>query len=471
LINGNCCLFLEVIKSVEAGGIWWSSVDPSIRVSGRLIYGDGRQELALDGALPGVNFEHQVAPITIFGESKGKSITLQRAIISYLQGGITGIHTVKFDVSRVIVGGHFDPDTESIGTARIRITHLDDWVNAQIFDHDLSAGPISIKATIPDPIMVDLVGPDTGQITLNIAASIGSIGPGMRIAQISQGAWIYFKFETNLSLDNFWYRYVDPLVNLMSTCTGVQNFLTEIEIERFTNTRPEMCPVHSDRVHHGEDQERYPYFQMPAPMATFKFEYLPAWISDAQSLGPATTLALDALYGSGFLESRLSEACQAAEGLHRRCFEANRRIPKAVTKQLRRSIMEVVPEEYKDAVLGSLAALGEPTLRTRLEELFVSLDGALTSVVTDHLRWANDAKNARNKQAHLLSDESESNSAEEEDVEPLRRIFLTQAVALVVLTHLMMRCGVTGAELRHNYTNVPSVRTLQAYGGMLGYIQ
>jgi hypothetical protein len=450
---------------LEAGGTWWVPGNRDVEVGGRLTYRNCQPFLTLDGGLPGVGPDYPVIrPFTIHGTSQMRSLTLHRATVESFQAGISGVHTAGLRVERVIVGAHVDPDRQTFRKAAIRLTHLDDWVDENRFDLNFSAPQTITLSHVSPPIQsVDLTEPMKGKVTLSIAGIPPAMGPGIRRAAISQVARLVFELNEGITIDQLWDDLLRPIENLLTACIGARNFVTELDVANLTKaTYDPPLSVFEAGIHSGDDQERYHQFWMMVPFSTFTIWRLPTWLEDARQLGGMTALALDSVHGTGYLESRLSEACQSAEGLHRRCFSGSRRIPLDATKDLRGRFKDLTPDEYRDAVRDALSGLGEPTLRTRLEELFSELDGALDDLIPDGSKWANDVKNARNQQAHQLLEEG---GGPDVSIEPDYRhlYYLTQSTALCVVTNLLRRCGLDGATLRDGVQRAPSIRGLASY--------
>jgi hypothetical protein len=204
---------------------------------------------------------------------------------------------------------------------------------------------------------------------------------------------------------------------------------------------------------------------MPVPLSVFTIENVAKWLMDARRLSGVTAMALDSIYGTGYLESRLTEACQAAEGLHRRCFAQTRRIPADDAKDLRQKIKEIAKPEHRSAITDLLAALGDPSLRMRLTELIGATDGALSDLVPEEDQWAKSVKDARNQLAHqLFGDSNDVENATTEDRPDFRRMmYLTQSTAFCALAYLLRRCGVSGEALRFGFQRMPGFREMVAY--------
>jgi hypothetical protein len=282
---------------------------------------------------------------------------------------------------------------------------------------------------------------------------------------IKQRASIRIRLDEPTTLDELWSNYLIPIEHALSAATAQRNYVTELHIVDPTNDDRRSLEIFEQGIRHGHGEERMHPIGMPAPRGVLTFAQLAAWLKDAQELSGVSARALDAIFGVGYLETRLIEAAQAAEGLHRRCFEDERRIPRLRARELRAAFRELVTPNELEALDDTIASLGEPNLRTRLVQLGEWGGTALADVIPHIARWATLVKDARNDEAHQLVDDDGP-----EEVAPtniLQLFYLTQSTALCVLMILLIRCGVDRDVLRQRLSNVSLARSAVQYAHTL----
>ena len=190
---------------LEAGGAWWVPAAPDLRVGGRLQYRNCQPFLSLDGGLPGIDFDQrELGPLTIHGLSQGRPLTLHRAFVQSMQGGLDGVHSAGLHVERVIVGDHIDPETHTFQTVRLCLTHLDDWVvDGENFKLDFGEpNTVILRHPSPNPQAAQLATPTRGTISLLISGQPSGMGFGMRSVSIHQRATLQVELDEAATMDD-----------------------------------------------------------------------------------------------------------------------------------------------------------------------------------------------------------------------------------------------------------------------------
>jgi hypothetical protein len=139
-------------------------------------------------------------------------------------------------------------------------------------------------------------------------------------------------------------------------------------------------------------------------------KHFQAWDSKIQSIGMPAWLYLGSFREQVFEDQRLLELTQALEGYHRYRFpESSEKSSEHVAKL--KEILEACPEGHRKWLNGELAYSHEPSLRSRLKELFTIHKG-IVYWLTGSWKNARDCigriVDHRNELSHCIGDGSTS---------------------------------------------------------------
>ena len=182
---------------------------------------------------------------------------------------------------------------------------------------------------------------------------------------------------------------------------------------------------------------------------------LPRWfeLRDKFRTAIGIVLGLSAITG-GYLETRVMSSVAAAESFHRQLGT-----PKPLNgrqhRELLKSLRDATPEDLR-AWVGMRLPRNDPTLRERLIELCSRIEAPATALIPDREKWADAAKDARNKLAHTGASEQHTNDA-------LNAV--AEVTAALVLLNVLHELGVPDDSLTQSITRHSSFR----YAARLAY--
>lgn len=164
--------------------------------------------------------------------------------------------------------------------------------------------------------------------------------------------------------------------------------------------------------------------------ADLPFEHvMPSWAKIKERFAAACNMILGLTYvKDGFIETQLMTAVGAVEAMHR-AMEWDPPIPQAEFKQLKKKLLEAVPEERRQWLREKIGR-NDPTLKDRLLDLAAKPgESVMALLLPSPEAWAEATKAARNNLAHTGA----SNTHTIEDLHAV--IEVTVSVAILNLLH------------------------------------
>jgi hypothetical protein len=177
-------------------------------------------------------------------------------------------------------------------------------------------------------------------------------------------------------------------------------------------------------------------------------DVLPRWFELRNKFRTAIGMVLGlSAMTDGYLETRVMTSVAAAEAFHRQ-LGTPRPLSGGQHRQLLKSLRDATPEELRTWV-GMRLPRNDPTLRERLIELCSRIDAPSAALIPDREKWADAAKDARNKLAHTGTSEQHTNDALNAVVE---------VTAALVLLNVLHELGVPDGTLVQSITRHKSFR-------------
>jgi hypothetical protein len=411
-----------VNEELKYKGYWWLPEKPDDKIPGqlRITPRDGAI-LELQGTLhDALRLSEHFRPPLILGFSEtGKSITLYDCILTQARSSIPGFSISTLYAENAFIGVHFTTVEEiSFRSLSVHYAYLDEWANKSGLTSDYSQedkGILTIRYERPEPIKLKAAG---YEIVVSFA------GPGWTFglteAKITQKAWIQFRPERDMPLDDY-----------LEIVYHVQNFLSlamtqptrPLDMGGMTEASKEVLEDGRERYYPVEIFRRW----LPLPTeartpATHEMlfslldvqdqleTYVANWVSKADVLGPVYNLYFSTLYSPHqYLETEFLSVAQAIETYHRRKFGGKFQSDEEYSDDLYKRFVEVIPPEldsdFKDSLKsGVLKYANEFSLRRRLREITdrLSLLGTIGFIALEEARrnFVNKVVNTRNYLTH-----------------------------------------------------------------------
>lgn len=396
---------------VEHHGFWWLAAAPENRATGVLKTSeDGRLSLELAGALGGVASPGHDLPEgqhRISGTTEGaRAVTLERCYAHANYGLFGGLPRQHWHVHEAMFGAVFDAvEPWAVCAAELQIPGLTAWVqpaNIEQF-HDLdSAGNLERMGIAFRAARLPLW--DIEGTTLELVRRGGTRPTSETTTEMESRIDISIRARAAMSADEL-RRLARPLQMLIGLSTGI--FTTAIR------GAARLSPNSEDRY---ADWKWQPITKpVLGPIVRYGFLYsewrdasdgrVDKWIERLDSVDPAIDLYLASLREVGYAELSFLILVQALETYHRRTSTRSV-LPMEEWCKLRSCLNEAMNEfasssessaDWRLKMLGKLQYLNEPSLLTRLEDLFVQTDSLAETVaggtVKKFLRRIADTRN------------------------------------------------------------------------------
>ncbi|GAA4975361.1 HEPN domain-containing protein [Actinoplanes utahensis] len=184
------------------------------------------------------------------------------------------------------------------------------------------------------------------------------------------------------------------------------------------------------------------------PLADTGLSAMSAFLDIYRQVGPVAPITRDALSNQrkATLDTQVLEFTTVAEGLHRRLFPQQERMPKEDAKRIRTLIADALKEEanprYVDITTGTvLGFLNEPNYKSRLQHLSNEAATAIPELFGNQKEWVKRVAEARNSFAHRTSGFIEENHIDE-------MYAISESLKWMFWCLLLLRSGVTPETIR-----------------------
>ena len=474
---------LNLNEAAEWQGLWWLPDAPDDQVPGILRYdGEGHLVLSLIGAFeeriflpraPGVIdvLEGVRTWDVIHGVAQQREITLLGCIPtgSRRNGGawVESPDTQIVCATTAIIDGHVSGEKDAaFAAAEISVEDLTLWAATSVFScyHGYrdgmpdGTGTISVK-----PVETQRVNVEVAEYSLVHTHVLPRLGycRGAEVGRMRDTAFICvrraepFALRTALEAASL----VQDLIALAThraagviwlqlELAGTKAFLPDGRM-----LPPRRADVLYSPVAVGKSDEKAidpGSVLFTCEMLPFE-ELMPRWCEVRGKLQAAINMILGLRYAPArFVENNLLMAVGAAEALHRGLGIEEKPISEAEFKEIRKVMLEQVPEEYRGRFKESIR--NSPTLRDRLLALAARPDQeAIGQIVPDVEHWAKRTTRARNDLAH--EGKTSSHSIDE-------LIAIVDTTSAVVILNVLYELGLPAERQREIVQDHPRFRMI-----------
>jgi ApeA N-terminal domain 1 len=447
---------------ISVVGTWWLRSLPELTLPGRLTIGNCEPQLEVYGNFEGLErpTNHIAGEFDILGVAEGREYTLFDPRLTYQTGGILEVYRQEVRPNLVAQGRHFPTPSEvTVASARLRFTYLEDWLAQRPFSI-LSRGtaPFTLEYTIPEVKGAELY---SDQGSLEAIFSPGWSTRGMtRRGTIRQTTYLQFDFSNNCDLSSLINNYILRVGLFLTIATNERNHSSWVEIsapgEDSAARGRSWIRLFAGWIQDGQDKEEIPPFYVPFPEPCLGLGAASKWLQTSESMFDPLALSVGALHGDGYLQTRVLEAVTSLEGVHRRCFSSKRLMTKVRARRLRADYKAITPKEEWQHVSTKLSSLGEPTFRTRLSELYESVDGALAPLVTSGRVWAAALVQVRNGFAHQLETREETDT----EGDTVRLWILLHTAVFCAIAISLRQVGISGSDIAAGFGRLQIYQSL-----------
>lgn len=436
-----------MLEKLEYSGVWWLPSNPGNRIPGRLNFSqDEGAILSLDGSFAGEKNDLLLNPDIINGASSGVDITLYNCLQRGLSYSYSGQATSEFYAHYVFTGIHFEKlEDMKFHCMKVHYSLLDEWLGVTGFETKRDGEEITIKYRCPDSVLA-LVN---NELRLEIVFHYSWSPFMLKEVNLKQASYVRLDTDSK-SFDEF-----------QSILRQLQYFLTLAVMEPVfpsfiigaTDFKAwkEGNVINYPQVGIFYQLARFPLPQVRAsrfePLFSFKsvstkFEKLISnWFRKRELLEPVEQLYFGLFYNpSMYLEQKFLCCIQAVEAYHRRTMN-NKELATADYRHRIRTIVENVPQEYRDWLQDKLAYSNEPSLKTRLEELIDKNKVALGDYIGSRVDFVRKVVDTRHYLTHYTAKLSRRASKKNELYQ------ITEKLKMMIEVCFLCELGFTSEEI------------------------
>lgn len=393
-----------IAKKGEWVGYWWLPENPDNKVEGTLVYdGKGGLSLKLDNYFDGYNpdelgdirkdehgnlfrvvtsKDYLILYDVIYGVADGINITIMDAMDKsplrpWGRIGKNYISNCKISAEKLILGRHVEnKDSKVFGGLRVSVDNLGFWYLSAEEKKEIDFEGRYIELCNVNEIEAS----DGDDLFCRILVNDGvSLEEALEEARVIQD---FVSFVTNQPSGIVWLQLE--------------------EAEDVSNSDNKCVSIICSRMKIGEGHG-WVGSNSDARLVSEAFpfaESLAKWFELVACASAAVNMVMAIqLEDMPFIENDLLTVTGAAEVLHRNLRIKPHMHDVAEFKKMKKEIMNIVPESYKETVMSNLR--NEPSLRIRLMDLAESADeDSVLCLVPDVEYWAKKTVKARNDLTH-----------------------------------------------------------------------
>lgn len=394
----------SIAKKGEWVGYWWLPENPDNKVEGTLVYdGKGGLSLKLDNYFDGYNpdelgdirkdehgnlfrvvtsKDYLILYDVIYGVADGINITIMDAMDKsplrpWGRIGKNYISNCKISAEKLILGRHVEnKDSKVFGGLRVSVDNLGFWYLSAEEKKEIDFEGRYIELCNVNEIEAS----DGDELFCRILVNDGvSLEEALEEARVIQD---FVSFVTNQPSGIVWLQLE--------------------EAEDVSNSDNKCVSIICSRMKIGEGHG-WVGSNSDARLVSEAFpfaESLAKWFELVACASAAVNMVMAIqLEDMPFIENDLLTVTGAAEVLHRNLRIKPHMHDVAEFKKMKKEIMNIVPESYKETVMSNLR--NEPSLRIRLMDLAESADeDSVLCLVPDVEYWAKKTVKARNDLTH-----------------------------------------------------------------------
>jgi hypothetical protein len=390
-------------------GTWWLPGEKDFSAPGTLEMGDDFRLMLFNRIgskrLPTSHLDDRTIPVVL-----GRCLNRYVMLLDCQVRGWTEIHDksgahLVLWAAHVLLGDeHADFGQEiSFNHVRLRLTHLNEWVNRSPFATSRADGLNTVSVKRIEPLVVEL--PDA---KMTLRRWISTPYPFLNSVTWDSSEELHLELRERMSVDAILDAYVRPLRHLLTLAAGDRSQLTYMNVSLVQNGQAIHTGVAYDvvqrSIHRAADTVHANSFRFNLDdnpyNATVDFAGV---VRDWFDIERENSFVCDLTFSlyepqAGYLESKMFGAASAAEGLHR-AMVASAAVRKA-HKKLVAALAEDVPEIHRQWLKAKLRFAYEASFPERLHELIDYAGPSVESCIGNREEWIRRVVAARNGLAH-----------------------------------------------------------------------
>jgi len=432
-----------MMEEFEYKGIWWLPDNPEKQISGTLTFTPSEGAvLDLIGSFEDIkDMNKMLEPEIILGTtSNGKNITLHKCFETKSSVSLPGFQISSFYANVIFIGAHFQKSEDiKFKNISVHYSHLDEWTNISGFDIQyLPEREVAVKYKVPESIKASIN--DDYNIHIIFRAEYPVRSTVQKEANIKQITYIKIEASQEKILEEYW-KTMYQIQNFLSL--GVMSPVYPLTIEGTTEVNKTIIesktyypPVKI--VYRLGDVRIVSKTLLPFDMLfTFRdisdrFEgFLKNWFGRAELLEPVYDLYFGTLYNPRmYLQHWFLSLVQAIESYHRRVMK-NHELPEEEHNKRIAEILSMAPEKHVDWLKGELVYSNEPSLRSRLREIFEKYSDIVKDFIEDKDAFIQKVVITRNYLTHYDSNLKEQAAKGKELYQVTQKLRISLEICLL----------------------------------------
>lgn len=373
---------LNFTKDYERAGEWWSPLDPSHRVPGRLRYSpETGINIECSGQLlraPGQFFaESEIVHGEIEYGDPGDPVTLFHASGAFVGAGKTQV----VSAGSMLIGKHVESFDAPVTGVNLMLENLNDWISSGPFNYGSAKYASEEKPVIRYFFEVDMEQREPWHVPyhhakVSIGKSIGQGGQGHSIT-LTQEQHIRMDFDSPVTL-NLALQIIHKFELLLSLLAGWPSLIQAITFAYVDSGQPRQMNYVFNRTAKSTGDRMFARQFMPAPFETIHEQLgtiVDRWFALCDTYAPVIKLLKASLFqpGPSFLEDRFLTVAQAIEG-YCRISRSEHFLSDVQFSPIREKLLNDLPADLPARLLelakGRISGLNEYSLKDRLASLF-----------------------------------------------------------------------------------------------------
>jgi hypothetical protein len=380
-------------EKIEFIGYWNFDSDKENTYSGNLIV-DNNITLTLLGCIdiPKESF-------IIHGTStSGKKITLMKCFASSRTMSFPGIPTAIITANYYFNGEHLNLNSNLFNTAILKISHLEKWIDIGGFEVISKNDDKPYTAKYKNPEAISFYNNENVEFSFVFFSETPLSTPKHNLT-IKQETLLLIKHQNSFDLENFW-EYLSMLKSFLTLAYFSEPQIQEIKFKQADNIIEFRYSGQFEGNIKEKSNSRSFLFTYKKIESDFN-DIFKSWVELNKTIEPVVN-TLQECFGNRtiLIENKFLNVIQGIETFHRR-MRKNYKESKEVHKKRIIDIIDSCPTDYKEWLQARLDFSNEPTLHSRLENLFDEIDNDLKNHLfpnTENIILQ--AKNSRNYYTH-----------------------------------------------------------------------
>jgi hypothetical protein len=417
-------------EKIEFIGYWNFDSDKENTYSGNLIVDN---DITL--TLLGCN-DIPKEPFIIHGTStSGKKITLMNCFASSRSMSFPGIPTAIITSNYYFNGEHLNLNSNLFNTAILKISHLEKWIDIGGFDIVSNDDDKPYIAKYKNPESIVFYNNENVEFSFVFFSEVPFSTPKHNLT-IKQETLLVIKHKQSFDLENFW-EYLKMVKSFLTLAYFSEPQIQEIKFIQDGNKIEFRYFGQFEGNIKEKSSSRSFLFTFKKIEEDFN-DIFKSWVELNKTIEPVVN-TLQQCFGNRtiLIENKFLNVIQGIETFHRR-MRKNCKESKVVHKKRVVEIIKSCPADYKLWLNGKLDFSNEPTLHSRLENLFNEIDNDLKNHLfpnTENIILQ--AKNSRNYYTHY------DKALEKKALKGTELLYLTERLKIFLLIILLKETNIS----------------------------